>query len=167
MNSLIQKGFLGRLLLPLMIWMGILLPGTKAGAQQMPPRPLTISKVADMNFGTFCCGTTGNTVILHTNGTRDKTGNIILLSSALVSAARFEVDAVYSTMLHILFGPVVQMSANGGIMNLTLDSSDPISPFTTSWANSTVYIGGTLTVATATLPAGNYSCTFEIMFIQE
>lgn len=167
MNSLIQNRLLRSLVMPLVFWMGFLLPGIEARAQQMPPRPLTIGKVTDMNFGTFCCGTEGNTVTLLTNGTRSETGNIILLSSALVSAARFEVDAVYSTMLHILFGPMVQMTANGGIMELTLDSSDPASPFTTSWANSTVYIGGTLRVATATLPAGNYSCTFEVMFIQE
>jgi hypothetical protein len=147
--------------------MGILLPGTPAKAQQMPPRPLAIYKRADLNFGTMCCGKVGNTITLLPNGTRSKTGDFILLTSAGISAAQFEVDAVYSTMLHILFGPPVEMTANDGILELTIDSSEPSSPFVTSWANSTVYIGGTLKVITATLPAGNYNCQFEVIFIQE
>lgn len=168
MNSPIQPPLLRRLFVPLIFWIGIILPVAPVQSQQMPPRPVSISKWQDLNFGTFCCGTTGSTVTVTSDGLRSYSGDIVLIASSLLSAAKFDVDAVATTMIHVLNGPDVEMlGPNGGKMILTLGDSDPLSPFSASFTTSTISIGGTLTVVSETLPAGNYSCTFDITFIQE
>ena len=44
---------------------------------------ITIVKTADLNFGTFASGSTGGTISMETNGTRNQTGGVVLLDTDL------------------------------------------------------------------------------------
>lgn len=172
MNSLIQNRLLRRLVIPLIFWMGILLPGIEAEAQQKPPRPMSITSWQELNFGTFCAGGIGDKVTISAMGVRSASSpSILLLSSPLVSQAKFDVTAINSTLIHIIFGSDVDMNgSNGGQMTLKIGPSEyPDDQFVSGFSSfaTTVRIGGTLTIKTNPLPAGNYSCTFEVIFIQE
>lgn len=143
-----------------------------AHAQEMPPRPITItvSLIQNLSFGTFCPFSTGGSVIISSTGSRSATGNIILLSSSF-SAALFYIEANPGTLISILNGPDVTLNgSNGGSMILHLGDSSPASPFVipASTPIQTVQIGGTL-IAGSILsnPAGSYNGSFSITFIQE
>jgi hypothetical protein len=75
-------------------------------------------------------------------------------------------------VISLLSGPPAVLSgSNGGTLSLQLDDTFPASPFVTSvpyQQQTTVLLGGTLTVGTiASNPAGNYSGTVDVTFVQE
>jgi hypothetical protein len=117
-------------------------------------------------------GAVGGTVTVSPASFRSSTGDVILLSMGSFSAARFEILSNPGTLISILNGPdVVLPGSNGGSLLLTIGSSDPVSPFVTNVippVTTDLLIGGTLTVSNiAANPAGSYSGTFQLTFIQE
>jgi hypothetical protein len=143
-------------------------------AQEPPPRPLVVHVTAQMlSFGAFAHGATGGTVSISSGGIRTSTGDVILLSLLNPpSTARYEVIANPGTIITILNGPDVSLpGSNGGSITLTIGASDPASPFVTTTAPplpNYLDIGGTITIGnTAANPPGDYSGTYEIIFVQQ
>lgn len=144
----------------------------KINAQELPPRPPTITLVNDLSFGAFYIGASGGTVIISAAGNRTSTGDIVLIVLGYpFSAAHFNVYSNPGTIISILNGPDASLTWGGYSMNLHIGSSDPVSPF----VNSNPYtiptllsIGATLTVGNpAANPPGSYSGTFEITLVFE
>lgn len=142
-------------------------------AQEWPPIPIEVTPTAqELSFGSFTMGAVGGTVTVSPASFRSSTGDVILLSMGSFSAARFEILSNPGTLISILNGPdVVLPGSNGGSLLLTIGSSDPVSPFVTNVippVTTDLLIGGTLTVSNiAANPAGSYSGTFQLTFIQE
>ncbi len=143
-------------------------------AQEPPPRPIRITATGQgLSFGAFYLGASGGTVIVDPAGARTTTGDVVPLGMGFpVSAALFEVRAHRGTVVGILFGADVFLTGTpSGSMTLSIDSSNPTSPFV-STVNFNVpiplYIGGTLTVGnSAANPPGSYTGIFEITIVRE
>ena len=146
-----------------------------AHTQEKPPRPIAIyvSPEQGLSFGAIIPGVSGGTVIVYPDGSRSKTGDIVLGNFGFSwSPALFEVEANIGTLITIQNGPNVNLTgSNGGTMSMEIGDSDPVSPFVTTVqypTRTSVKIGGTLTVGSLSAnPAGSYSGTFIITFIQE
>jgi hypothetical protein len=144
-------------------------------AQQMPPRPVivTANPSQPLAFGAFALSLTGGTVTVHTDGSRSSTGNIFLIGMGyLYSSAMFYIRTDPGTVISLLNpAPSILTGSGGGSMTLTIDSTDPITPFVTTvpiTELTTVLVGGTLTVGSlASNPPGSYTGTFNIIFVQE
>lgn len=155
----------------------LVLSHSEAFAQQppAPPRPIAVyvNPAQGLNFGAFYQGNAGGSVIVYPNGSRSVTGDVIQANLGFsFSPALFEVDANPGTLISILNGPDVTLTgSNGGSMMLHIGSASPGSPFVTTAippARTVVSVGGTLTVSSPLAnPAGSYSGTFSVTFIQE
>jgi hypothetical protein len=142
-------------------------------AQEMPPRPIsvTVNTSQNLSFGDFSQGSTGGTVTVSYNGVRTCTGEIILLNGT-VTPARFDVTANPGTLITIVNGSNATLNGdNGGTLTLQIGNASTGSPFITTQPRSSVnpvYIGGTLTVGNLSAsPPGNYSGTFTVTFVQQ
>lgn len=145
-------------------------------AQEDPPRPIvvTVNGSQHLSFGAFSHGAFGGTVTVNPDGTRGSSGDILLLNLGYVyTPALFDIQANPGTVISIVNGPDVTLTgSNGGTLLLHVGVSLPASPFSTTvpWPTVTqVRIGGTLTVSgnPLTNPAGNYTGSYSVTFIQE
>jgi hypothetical protein len=143
-------------------------------AQEPPPRPVVVTVTAQtLSFGAFSHGAVGGTVTISAGGIRSSTGDIVLLSLGFpYSTTLYEVVANPGTIISILNGPdVVLPGSNGGSITLTIGDSDPVSPFvmtTVPPIPTYLNIGGTITIGnTAANPPGDYSGTYDIIFVQQ
>ena len=138
-----------------------------------PGAGISVSTLQNMSFGAFSQGASGGTMILSNSGTRSSTGTVLSLNLGVsYFQSIFEIDAPVGTIISILNGPAATLTgSNGGSMTLSLGTSSPASPFSTTVSSpglTQVNIGGTLTVGnTAATPAGSYSGSFYITFNQE
>lgn len=148
----------------------MILLANMTSAQELPPRPMKVTKHLDLNFGAFINGSGVGTVTITAEGARSSTGDIYLVNMGVpYNAAIFRVEALPGNIIQVIFPPIINIAgSNGGIAILKIDSSFPTSPFINS-INPPFYtevkIGGTLTVTGA--PAGIYHGDFSITFIQE
>ncbi len=164
-----------RFLLVLSLALTALLCPARMNAQVLPPRPLSVfvNPAQPLSFGAFFQGATGGTVIIYPGGSRSVTGDVVGASLGYTfSPALFEVEGLPGTLVSILNGPDVTLSgSNGGSMTLHIGASSPSSPFiitTTPPSRTVVSIGGTLTVGAPNVnPAGSYSGTFDITFMEQ
>jgi len=141
-----------------------------AHGQEPPPRPINLTLQQDLGFGAFYHYMAGGTVTINPDGSRQATGDVVLLDLGIPwSAARFRITGAPGTVISLLNGPDVLLSgSNGGSLTLQAGSSDPPSPFVLTPGPLLLYVGGTITVGSpAANPPGNYSGTFDITFIQE
>ena len=151
----------------------LLLVSQKIRAQEPPPRPITVTVTRQLGFGAFTHGMTGGTVTISSGGIRSTTGDVILLNLGYsFSTASYEVVGNPGTLVSLLNGPDVSLpGSNGGSLTLHIGNSDPLSPFvitTVPPASTILNVGGTLTVSTpGNNPAGSYSGSFNITFVQE
>ena len=143
-------------------------------AQEPPPRPITVTVTAQiLSFGAFTLGAVGGTVAITAGGSRNATGDVILLGLGYpFSAALYQIVANPGTVISLLNGPDVSLTgSNGGSMILHIGASSPASPFVTNAIpplSNPLTIGGTLTVGNlVSNPAGNYTGTFDVTFVQE
>lgn len=174
MNSLLSYPLLKRLLQPLLLLSCLLLYTAHAMGQEKPPKPImvTVSTAQHLQFGSFIQTGSNGTVTVAYTGARTAAGSVILpniSSSAFPTAALFIVESHPGTLITILNGPDVFLTgSNGGTMKLTIGESSTRTPFITRGRYTDVFIGGTLTVESLTAnPAGSYSGTFQVTFIQE
>jgi hypothetical protein len=151
-----------------------LVAGNQLYGQEPPPRPISITvSPQGLSFGAFTHGAAGGSVIIFPDGSRDRTGDVILLNFGFTySAAFYEIDANPGTIINILNGPDATLTrAGGGTMTLHIGSSFPAAPFVTTAippAKTSFYMGATLTVGSPlSNPPGSYTGTFNITFIQE
>ena len=156
----------------------ILLMSSKlAHAQQppAPPRPLAVyvNPAQGLIFGAFFLGNSGGSVILYPDGSRSTTGSIIQANLGYpFSPAIFEVDANPGTQISILNGPDVTLTgSNGGSVQLHIGAASTGASFMSTAlppARTQVRIGGTLIIGPPLAnPAGSYSGSFSVTFIQE
>jgi len=141
-------------------------------AQEKPPKPITVRvrTYQPLTFGTFIQSGTYGTVTVSPQGARTATGSVILPNmSSIVTAALFDVESIPGTLITISNGPDATLTgSNTGTVTLQIGGSNPPSPFITTGNHTTVTIGGTLIVNALTVnPAGNYSGTFLVTFIQQ
>ena len=144
-------------------------------AQEKLPHPMTITAVPTqgLNFGAFCQGAVGGTVIMSPTGSRSTTGDVVQLGMGFVSTpALFDIETNAGTVVAVLNGPDATLTGSeGGTLSLHIGSSSPSAPFITSAippAKTTLSFGGTLTVGSpAANPPGSYSGAFYITFIHE
>ncbi|QQL49132.1 DUF4402 domain-containing protein [Mucilaginibacter ginkgonis] len=139
---------------------------------QKPPRPIkvTIGNAQGLQFGAFSQTGSGGTVQVTSTGSRSSSGSIILLNLGYTYApAIYNIDSEPGVVVTIVNGSDVTLTGSGGgTMSLHLGSSTPTSPFVVPRTPSPypVYIGGTLTVNTGSVP-GNYTGSFNITFVQQ
>ena len=142
-----------------------------ATAQEPPPRPVIVTTVQNLAFGAFYQGVGGGTVTVDAAGTRTSGGSVVLLSSGVHSVAVFNVRANPGTILSFLKPTATLTDGSGHSMTVQIDDTNPITPFvkTNPYSIPTpVSMGGILTVGSpAVNPPGNYSGTFNIIFIRE
>lgn len=157
--------------------LGIISISTDLYGQEKPPRPIKIrvQPLDALKFGAFCQGSSGGTVIITADGSRSKTGDIVLLSSSFgnYSPGIIQVLALKGTVVHIATGLTGTLTGGTplGSMDLQVGGTWPPSPFVVTtepplWMN--IQVGGTLTVGPpGNNPPGSYSGLFNITFIQE
>jgi len=151
----------------------LLMMSTHSIAQEMPPRPISVALNRSLNFGAFSQSVSGGTVTVDPSGVRNSSGDIVLVNMGfLYYPAVFELEGNPGTVVHFMAGPPATLTgSNGGSMTMTLGESEPMSPFILSTSQNGVLqvtIGGTLEVGSPLAnPAGGYSGTFIVMFIQE
>jgi hypothetical protein len=190
MKQLRVRGLLGRCFINFILWSIIFimtsfilnaqeLPPrptmTTPGTPEAPPRPVTaIASISqNLSFGAFYQGNSGGSVIIFPNGSRSSSGDIVLLNMGYsFSAGFYDLVANQGTIVSILAGSdAILTGSNGGSLTLRIGDSDPASPFVISSMppNATqLRIGGTLIVGNPlSNPAGDYSGTFDITFVQE
>jgi hypothetical protein len=148
---------------------------TGVTAQPNPPRPVivTFNPSQPLAFGAFTPGLSGGTVTVFPDGSRSSTVDVVLLSLGYIfTPAMFYVRANPGTILSILVNPPVTLNGSlGGTITLQTGGTLPKSPFVTTlpWPQqTTVLLGGTLTVGNiGANPAGSYTGSFNITFVQE
>lgn len=142
-------------------------------AQEDPPKPISVTTFQNLSFGAIIQGFSGGSVIIYPSGSRSVTGDLIQANLGYAYyPAIFEVGANLGTLVTILNGPDVVLSgSNGGTMTLHIGETDPPSPFINTLTPpglTQVRVGGTLYIGNALAnPAGSYSGSFFITFIQE
>jgi hypothetical protein len=172
MNSPIQFPILKRLSLPLCFIVCFLVFSFPTIAQEKPPKPISVqvSTLQHLNFGTFIQTGTNGTVTVTYDGARSATGGVILPNTgAFSSSALFEVTALPGTLITILNGSNAILSgSNTGSLTMVPGEASTRSPFIATSEITNVFIGGTLTVGSMSAnPAGEYSGTFQVTFIQQ
>lgn len=133
----------------------------------------TVSTLQNLSFGAFTQGSSGGTIIINNDGSRNATGTIVPLNLGVAYfQAIFAVEAPQGTVISLLNGPDASLTgSNGGSMSLKIGNSNPASPFISGVApplKTQISVGGTLTVGTPQQsPPGTYSGTFYITFNNE
>jgi hypothetical protein len=134
---------------------------------------VSVYPTQDLSFGAFILGNSGGSVTVSHTGDRSATGDLTLANlGVFYFPATIEIEAPVGTVISILNGPNTQLSgSNGGTITLSLGTSDKGATFTTTAVSpqrTPVVIGGTLTVGNQqSNPAGNYSGTFSVTFIEQ
>jgi hypothetical protein len=139
-----------------------------------PPSSLEVYLVQDLCFGSFFTGSSGGAVVITPEGNRIVSGSVIALPSSLGTPAIFEVRLVPNRMVHLSFPSSVTLRRIGGseCMTVTGFTSDkPGNSFVTKRGHpfiNPVRVGATLNVGNAdNHPAGNYTGSFTVTFIEE
>jgi hypothetical protein len=137
------------------------------------PGGLYVYTIQNLAFGAFYHGNTGGSIIIENDGSRSTTGDLVALNLGITYFnAIFEIEAPPGTIVSILNGPDATLTgSNGGSMTLSIGTSSPATPFSTTLpppSRTQVNIGGTLTVGNnAASPPGAYTGTFYITFNHE
>lgn len=170
MNNILYNPLLKRLLIPFLLPCCLLISVHTKG-QEKPPRPILVrvSTAQHLQFGSFIQSGSSGTVTVSSANVRSATGTVILPNiNSIVSPALFIVDAEPGTLITILNGPATVISNGGFNMTLEVGEASTRSPFITRTQETYVYVGGTLHVGPLSAnPAGSYSGTFTVTFIQE
>ncbi|MDD4922933.1 MAG: DUF4402 domain-containing protein [Bacteroidales bacterium] len=138
---------------------------------------ITATTIRNMSFGAFFNIGAGGTITISADGSRSVSGDILYANLMPYSPVIFEIEGPVNTYVYIQNGPDVNLKAGkkGGTVTLHLENATPESPFILKNASSgsntaiqQVSMGGTLIIKDANnSPAGNYSGTFSITFIQQ
>jgi len=143
-----------------------------ANGQEPPPRPLEITETQQLSFGTFTLSGAGGTVIIYSDGSRGATGSVIPLTlNPVHTTARFELVANPGTIISLMGWPASILTNGTQTMSFIIDSTLPVLPYVINTVppnGTTLNLGGTLTVGSIlSNPAGSYSGTYNITFVQE
>ena len=149
-----------------------LLLGSLSSVAQKPSVPLSVITLEDISFGVFIQGSSGGTVTILPDGTRQLSGDIIEtnISGFDPSPAIFELEANPGTLISMLKGSDISMSGSKtGDLSLQVGESDTSFPIIVPPSGHIqVSIGGILTVGNPQAnPSGDYSGSLNVTFIQE
>lgn len=133
---------------------------------------IQVYQESPLSFGGIISSETGGTVSISAAGVRSSSAGIVLLGQAEYHPLILGIEAPYGSQIQIqLGGEQTLTGSNGGQLSLTLNESNPVSPFLTMATppdRTLVYIGGTLSIGLRSqTPPGNYSGTLTIVLIQE
>jgi Mat/Ecp fimbriae major subunit len=121
---------------------------------------VTVTKTADLDFGTIAIGTSGGTVTV--GNTDNRTCGAGLVCSATVSSAKFDIAGAASQLVGISIDPSVTLNRTGGGATMSASLTTSIPSVTLSGAGAGSFnAGGVLNVA-ATQAAGAYTGTFNV-----
>ncbi len=147
----------------------------KSGAQNMPfppPRNIVVYQAQGLNFGEFYPAS-GGTVVVTPSGGCSTTGGVIHSGGNCYPACLI-VELLPGRMVHINYSATATLTrvGGGGSMTMVIGPTDKSEDqFVTNASHpfhTWVYIGGTLQVGSpSSNPAGDYSGSFEVTFIQE
>ena len=127
--------------------------------------PITITKNVELYFGRFTDNGSGGTVTIATDGTRSKTGTVILSTvSGTPTAGTFDVtgdpNATYTITLPA--DSTVSLTGVGTAMPVNTFVSNPATTGTLSAGGTqTINVGATLTV-NGSQAAGSYTGTYPV-----
>ena len=140
----------------------------------LPPRSLTVTATQSLYFGTICVNGLGGTVTVGYDGSRTKTGNVVLLPNVPVSQpAIFEIKLCQGRNVNISFDAQTTLTgSNGGTLRLDIGPTEKgINGASFNTNNDCNFItpmrvGGTLHIPDLAIQ-GLYTGTFEITFNQQ
>jgi hypothetical protein len=122
----------------------------------------TISKTADMNFGTLLTSAVAGTCVLSPAGVRTAGGGTFLGSATGVSAAAFNVTGIANATFAITLPGSATLISGANNLTVTLFTSTPSGTTTLSAGGTrTLLVGGRANV-NANQPSGTYSGTFQV-----
>jgi hypothetical protein len=143
------------------------------GSPFPPPREIRVFATQELGFGGFYTGSAGGSVIISPSGSRSATGTVVL-AGGLGQPAIFIVELLPGRLVNIMISPqtpTLTRIAGGETMTMTIGPTDKGTSFVTSAGHpfrTPVQIGGTLHVGNiVSNPAGEYTGTFNVTFIQE
>ncbi len=123
--------------------------------------PITLTKTADLNFGTVAPTTSAGTVVMSPSGVRTGT-NVILSTLGAGNAAGFTVTGNPNSTFSVTLPTSISLTGAGPSMTVNnFTSSLTTSPALSSSGSSTFKVGGTLAVR-ANQSVGTYTGTFTV-----
>ena len=160
----------------MMLVLMVYVVSNSASAQQPfpPPLQLQVFTIQGLGFGSFFTGGTGGTIHINPAGGRSTTGSVIGLPADPGMQAIFNVRLIPGRLVHINLSNSTMLYRSGGSETLTVTnfvSDKPGNVFITTGGQpfiNPVQIGATLHVGNiSSNPAGEYSGSFSVTFIQE
>ena len=161
----------------LFLIVGMMIGSFSMIGQENPPIPIDVEvrTARFLDFGAFTTGTGPGSIRIYPDSTPVPTGDVTMINGRVVTSALFDVYANPGTIVNIIPASpqFILYGSNGGQMTVNIsdvDYSTGSTFITTANADmpNEVYIGGTLNVGnTESNPAGEYSGTIIINFIQE
>ena len=143
------------------------------GSPFPPPREIRVFATQELGFGGFYTGIAGGNVIISHTGSRSATGTVVL-AGGLGQPAIFIVELLPGRLVNIMIYPqttTLSRIGGGGSMTMTIGPTDKGTSFVTSAGHpfrNPVQVGGILHVGNiVSNPAGEYTGTFNVTFIQE
>lgn len=143
------------------------------GSPFPPPREIRVFGTQELSFGEFYTGPIGGSVIVNPSGSRSSVGTVVL-AGGFGQPAVFIVELLPGRLVHIMINPqstILNRVGGGGTMIMNIGPTDKGTSFVTSSGHpfrNPVQVGGILEVGNITAnPAGEYTGTFNVTFIQE
>ena len=121
---------------------------------------ITVTKTADLAFGTVVVGTTGGNVTIANNGTTPISCAAALACSGTNGAASFNVVGTVGEAVTVTVDPSVTLTSGSNSMTASLNPS--YSGTHTLVASDVLRVGGTLSVG-ASQASGVYSGSFDVV----
>lgn len=129
-------------------------------------KAITLTKSTELEFGKLAVGQNGGTVTISTNGVREKSGDIALVSSTYNKAA-IQIDGEAGMPITISMNSSVTLSdGNGHDLSLALAASQLIGEliFLDETGILPVNVGGTVTIPSGS-PVGEYTGTVNFSVV--
>lgn len=125
--------------------------------------PLTLTKVDDLDFGTFTVDdVTAGTVVMAPNDSRSATGGVTLVLADVGQAAEFDVAGDPNRAFTVTLPPNSTIELSGPGANMPVDDfMHDSGEMTDGSGNDTFHVGATLSVAGGQTP-GSYSGSFDV-----
>jgi Mat/Ecp fimbriae major subunit len=121
---------------------------------------VTVTKTADLDFGTIAIGTSGGTVTV--GNTDNRTCGAGLVCSAAVTSAKFDIAGAASQLVGISIDPSVTLNRTGGGASMSATLSTSASTATLSGTGTSNFAAGGVLTVSGTQQAGAYAGTFNV-----
>lgn len=127
--------------------------------------PISISKVDDMNFGSFVAGpsASGSVTLTAASSTSRSGTGVVLDTGSTGSAAKFSITGLSNGVFSITLPTSVTLTATGGTMTVDTFTTDlsPTAATLSAGGLADMYVGATLQVGAAQAD-GTYTGTFDV-----